>query len=41
MPGSGATRSVAKGATGIVWDATLAEDGPTGGLFHDGYPIDW
>ena len=26
---------------GIVWAATLPDDGPTGGFFRDGRPIDW
>jgi NAD(P)-dependent dehydrogenase (short-subunit alcohol dehydrogenase family) len=39
--GPGATREVPEGAAGIVWAATLGEDGPTGGFFRDGRPIDW
>ncbi len=35
----GATKSVADGAAGIVWLATLADDGPTGGFFRDGQPV--
>jgi len=35
----GATKSVADGASGIVWLATLADDGPTGGFFRDGQPV--
>jgi NAD(P)-dependent dehydrogenase (short-subunit alcohol dehydrogenase family) len=34
-------RSVRDGAAGIVWAATLPDDGPTGGFFRDGRPIDW
>jgi NAD(P)-dependent dehydrogenase (short-subunit alcohol dehydrogenase family) len=34
-------RSVQDGAAGIVWAATLPDDGPTGGFFRDGRPIDW
>lgn len=34
-------RPVADGAAGIVWAATLADDGPTGGFFRDGRPIPW
>ncbi|RME22564.1 MAG: SDR family oxidoreductase, partial [Deltaproteobacteria bacterium] len=41
MGGAGAPRSVAEGAAGIAWAATLPVDGPTGGLFRDGQPIDW
>jgi NAD(P)-dependent dehydrogenase (short-subunit alcohol dehydrogenase family) len=33
-------RPLAEGAAGIVWAATLPDDGPTGGLFRDGRPID-
>lgn len=35
----GATKSVEDGASGIVWLATLPDDGPTGGFFRDGSPI--
>ena len=41
MGGSNASRDVETGARGIVWAATLAEDGPTGGFFRDGKAIDW
>lgn len=41
MGGSGASRSVEEGAAGIVWAATLPDDGPTGGFFRDGRPIPW
>lgn len=34
-------RPVPEGAAGIVWAATLPDDGPTGGFFRDGRPIDW
>ncbi|GAB3904807.1 SDR family oxidoreductase [Kibdelosporangium lantanae] len=34
-------RPVAKGAAGIVWAATLDDDGPTGGFFRDRQPIAW
>jgi len=40
MGGSGASRSVEKGAASIVWAATL-EGEPTGGFFRDGRRIDW
>ena len=32
---------VEEGAKGIVWAATLDKDGPSGGFFRDGKPIDW
>lgn len=41
MGGKEAPRSVAEGAEGIVWAATLPEDGPTGGFFRDGKSIAW
>jgi NAD(P)-dependent dehydrogenase (short-subunit alcohol dehydrogenase family) len=34
-------RPVSDGARGVVWAATLPDDGPTGGFFRDGRPIDW
>jgi NAD(P)-dependent dehydrogenase (short-subunit alcohol dehydrogenase family) len=37
----GGGRPVAEGAAGIVWAATLPDDGPTGGFFRDGQPIPW
>jgi hypothetical protein len=41
MGGGSATRSVEEGARGIVWAATLPEDGPTGGFFRDGISLAW
>jgi carbonyl reductase 1 len=41
MGGAGASRSVERGAQGIVWAATLGADGPSGGFFRDGKPIGW
>jgi NAD(P)-dependent dehydrogenase (short-subunit alcohol dehydrogenase family) len=35
----GATKSVEDGASGILWLATLPDDGPTGGFFRDGTAI--
>lgn len=34
-------RPVEQGAAGIVWAATLPDDGPTGGFFRDGRPLPW
>lgn len=34
-------RPVAQGAAGIVWAATLPDDGPTGGFFRDGKSLPW
>jgi NAD(P)-dependent dehydrogenase (short-subunit alcohol dehydrogenase family) len=41
MGGEDAPLSVAEGAAGIVWAATLPDDGPSGGFFRHGEPIDW
>ena len=41
MGGAGATRSVEEGAASIVWAATLAPEGPSGGFFRDGVAIEW
>ena len=41
MGGRTAPRSVAEGADTIVWLATLPDDGPTAGFFHDRKRIDW
>jgi NAD(P)-dependent dehydrogenase (short-subunit alcohol dehydrogenase family) len=35
----GAQKPVEDGAAGIVWLATLPDDGPTGGFFRDGQPV--
>jgi NAD(P)-dependent dehydrogenase (short-subunit alcohol dehydrogenase family) len=40
MGGSGG-RPVRDGAAGVVWAATLPDDGPTGGFFRDGRPVAW
>jgi len=40
MGGSGG-RPVREGAAGIVWAATLPDNGPTGGFFRDTKPIPW
>jgi NAD(P)-dependent dehydrogenase (short-subunit alcohol dehydrogenase family) len=41
MGGAGAPRSVNDGAAGIVWAATLPDNGATGGFFRDGKPLPW
>lgn len=41
MGGKDAPRSVQDGARSIVWGAILPEQGPTGGFFRDGKPLDW
>jgi NAD(P)-dependent dehydrogenase (short-subunit alcohol dehydrogenase family) len=35
----GASKSVEDGASGVVWLATVPDDGPTGGFFRDGRQI--
>ncbi|MDG4831725.1 SDR family NAD(P)-dependent oxidoreductase [Solwaraspora sp. WMMD1047] len=34
-------RPIPDGARGIVWAATLPDDGPTGGFFRDTKPLPW
>ena len=41
MGGPSAPRSVQEGADTIVWLATLPDDGPSGGFFHDRRAIEW
>jgi NAD(P)-dependent dehydrogenase (short-subunit alcohol dehydrogenase family) len=41
MGGPGAPRSVEEGADTIVWLATLAASGPSGGFYADRRKIDW
>jgi NAD(P)-dependent dehydrogenase (short-subunit alcohol dehydrogenase family) len=41
MGGRSASRSVEQGADTAVWLATLADGGPSGGLFRDRRPIPW
>ena len=41
MGGADATRSPEKGAETPVWLATLPDNGPTGGFFHDRKPVPW
>jgi NAD(P)-dependent dehydrogenase (short-subunit alcohol dehydrogenase family) len=40
MGGAGG-RPVSQGAAGIVWAATLPDNGPTGGFFRDGKRLPW
>ena len=40
LGGSGG-RPVENGAKGIVWAATLPDNGPSGGFFFDGKPAPW
>ena len=40
MGGSGG-RPVEQGARGIVWAATLPDNGPTGGFFRDQKRVEW
>jgi NAD(P)-dependent dehydrogenase (short-subunit alcohol dehydrogenase family) len=41
LGGPRAYLSVEEGAKGIVWAATLPDDGPSGGFFRDSKPIPW
>jgi NAD(P)-dependent dehydrogenase (short-subunit alcohol dehydrogenase family) len=41
MGGRGGGHPVQEGAKGIVWAATLPNDGPTGGFFFDDKPTPW
>jgi len=41
MGGASAPRSITQGVDTTVWLATLPDDGPTGGFFHDRRPIPW
>jgi NAD(P)-dependent dehydrogenase (short-subunit alcohol dehydrogenase family) len=41
MGGEGAPRTPREAADTALWLATLADDGPTGGLFRDRKAIDW
>ena len=41
MGGANATRTIAEGIAGIIWAATLGDDGPSGGFFRDGQRLDW
>ena len=34
-------RPIPEGAAGVVWAATLPDDGPTGGFFRDGKVLGW
>ncbi|MCV3273350.1 SDR family oxidoreductase [Roseobacter sinensis] len=37
----GGGRPIPEGARGVVWAATLPDDGPTGGFYRDGKRIAW
>ena len=41
MGGEEATLSIPEGVKGILWAATLPENGPSGGFFRHGEKIDW
>jgi NAD(P)-dependent dehydrogenase (short-subunit alcohol dehydrogenase family) len=41
MGGPDARRAPGKGAETAVWLATLPDNGPTGGFFHDRKPVSW
>jgi NAD(P)-dependent dehydrogenase (short-subunit alcohol dehydrogenase family) len=37
----GGGRPVAEGARSVTWACLLGDDGPTGGFFRDGQPLEW
>jgi NAD(P)-dependent dehydrogenase (short-subunit alcohol dehydrogenase family) len=39
--GGPAGRPVSEGAASVTWAVLLDDDGPTGGFFRDGRPVDW
>src|SRR5690242_5423912 len=41
MGGQNAPRNVEQGAASILWAVTIPDDGPTGGLYRDGKPLQW
>jgi len=41
MGGHSAPLDIKTGAKSIVWAATIPPDGPTGGFFHNGKPMQW
>jgi NAD(P)-dependent dehydrogenase (short-subunit alcohol dehydrogenase family) len=41
MGGPSATLSIDEGISGIIWAATLKKDGPSGGFFRHGKPLQW
>ncbi len=41
MGGANANRTVGEGADGVVWAATLPNNGPTGGFFRDRRHVAW
>ncbi|MGH1366443.1 MAG: SDR family NAD(P)-dependent oxidoreductase [Calditrichia bacterium] len=41
MGGDSAPRSVEQGADSIIFLATLPDDGPNGGFYHDGEQVEW
>jgi NAD(P)-dependent dehydrogenase (short-subunit alcohol dehydrogenase family) len=40
MGGAGG-RPIAEGVASVMWTVDLPDDGPTGGFFRDGRPVDW
>jgi NAD(P)-dependent dehydrogenase (short-subunit alcohol dehydrogenase family) len=34
-------RPVSQGAASVVWAVELPDDGPSGGFFRDGRPLEW
>ncbi len=41
MGGPSATLSIDEGISGVIWAATLKKEGPSGGFFRHGKPLQW
>jgi NAD(P)-dependent dehydrogenase (short-subunit alcohol dehydrogenase family) len=41
MGGQNAPRNVEQGAASILWAVTIPDNGPTGGFYRDGKPLEW
>lgn len=41
MGGENAPRTVEQGAASIMWAVNIPDDGPSGGFFRDGKPLQW
>jgi NAD(P)-dependent dehydrogenase (short-subunit alcohol dehydrogenase family) len=41
MGGRSAPRSIEQGAASVLWACRLPPDGPTGGFFRDGHPVEF
>jgi len=41
MGGAGASRTLSQGVDSILWAVEIPANGPTGGFFRDGKPLEW